>query len=138
MDYLKYSDKRSGSQLTLLERIMIRDLILLPYMHTMVDKAIQDAGRSRNVLTQASLLAGEYIRKQILQDTYRIQKEFKERNIKIVEDENDDFLLYNMIYYRGYKERFGMTRDVMRTEISLRLTQYTADLGKITKSHYNG
>lgn len=119
--------------LTVEERYMIRDLILLPYIDTMVGKAMREIEISGNLLSKVGLLSGEYIRNRIMKDTYELQKELKRRSIKIVDDENDDFLLYYMIYYRGYQERFGMTRDVMRTEISLRLTQYTAELGQILK-----
>ncbi|MNI98359.1 hypothetical protein D3C73_1571900 [compost metagenome] len=50
-------------------------------------------------------------------------------------DEQEDFLLYYKILFRGYQERFGLTRDVMRTEISLRLTRYTSELGTVLKDH---
>ncbi|MOA41364.1 hypothetical protein D3C78_1633140 [compost metagenome] len=88
---------------------------------------------SGNVLAKMYLMAGQYIQKRIMQDIYRLRQELKQRNVKVVEDKNDDFIIYNMIYFRGYQERFGMTRDVMKTEISLRLTQYTSEFGGIVK-----
>ncbi|MNI88158.1 hypothetical protein D3C73_1454260 [compost metagenome] len=112
---------------------MIRDLILLPYIDTMVNKSMQEVERSGNVLGQMYLLAGRFIQDKIMQDTYRLQKELKQRNIKVLADEQEDFLLYYKILFRGYQDRFGMTRDVMRTEISLRLTQYTAEVGAALK-----
>ncbi|KAA1180939.1 hypothetical protein [Paenibacillus sp. B2(2019)] len=48
-------------------------------------------------------------------------------------EEQDDFISYYKIFFRGYQERFGMTRDVMRAEISLQLTKYTSDLGTLLK-----
>ncbi len=80
-------------------------------------------------------MAGEAIQRRIVQDTYRLQKELKQRNIKMLADEQDDFITYYKIFCRGYQERFGLTRDVMRTEISLRLTQYTAVMGMMLKEH---
>ncbi|WP_433921547.1 hypothetical protein [Paenibacillus taichungensis] len=53
----------------------------------------------------------------------------------MVEDTQDEFITYNKIYCRGHQERFGLIRDVMRTEISLRLTRYTADLGESLREH---
>ena len=50
-------------------------------------------------------------------------------------DEQDEFITYYKILCRGYQERFGLTRDVMRIEISLRLTKYTNELGGILKGH---
>lgn len=120
--------------LTVEERTMIRDLILLPYIDTMVAKSIKEIELSGNVLRRAYITAGRFIQKRIVQDVYQLRQELKKRNIKVVEDTQDDFVTYNTIFFRGYQERFGMTRDVMRTEISLRLTQYTADFGEIMKS----
>ncbi|MNN69986.1 hypothetical protein D3C81_1858140 [compost metagenome] len=80
-------------------------------------------------------MAGRYIQNRVMQDTYRLQRELKQRNIKVLEDEQEDFLLYYKILFRGYQERFGLTRDVMRTEISLRLTRYTSELGVVLKEH---
>lgn len=112
------------------EREMVRDLILLPYIDTMVAKSLKEVEHSGNVLSRSYILAGRYIQKRIVQDVYQLRQALKQRNIKVVEDTQDDFITYSMIYYRGYQERFGITRDVMRTEISLRLTRYTADLGE--------
>lgn len=123
----------SGNMLTIEEREMVRDLILLPYIDTMVSKSMKEIERSGNVLNRSYLLAGRYIQKRIIQEVYQIRQEFRKRNIKVVEDTQDDFVTYNMIYYRGYQERFGLTRDVMKTQISLQLTKYTSDLGEILK-----
>ncbi|WP_236330407.1 hypothetical protein [Paenibacillus auburnensis] len=123
----------SGKMLTTLERTMVRDLILLPYIDTMVSKSMQEVDRSGNMLTRTYLMAGRYIQNRVMQDTYRLQRELKQRNIKVLEDEQEDFLLYYKILFRGYQERFGLTRDVMKTEISLRLTRYTSELGAVLR-----
>jgi hypothetical protein len=115
------------------EREMVRDLILLPYIDTMVGKSIVEIERSGNILKQTYLMAGRYLQQRIMADIYKLKQELKQRNIKVVDDANEDFLLYYMIYYRGYQERFGMTRDVMRTQISLRLTAYTSEIGQLLK-----
>ncbi|WP_342440029.1 hypothetical protein NSS79_15485 [Paenibacillus sp. FSL L8-0436] len=122
-----------GKMLTNDEREMVRDLILLPYIDTMVAKSLKEIERSGNVLSRSYIIAGRYIQKRIIQEVYHLRQELKRRNIKVIEDTQDDFITYNTIHFRGYQERFGMTRDVMRTEISLRLTRYTADLGDVLK-----
>ncbi|MBT2287952.1 hypothetical protein J7E73_02165 [Paenibacillus albidus] len=115
------------------ERTMVRDLILLPYIETMVSKSLKEIEHSGNILKRAYLLAGQAIQRRIMQDTYQLQKELKQRNIRVLADEQEEFLVYYKIFCRGYQERFGLTRDVMRTEISLRLTKYTTDLGAVLK-----
>ncbi|WP_379143698.1 hypothetical protein [Paenibacillus sp. sgz500992] len=130
----KEEEKTTGSKmLTNDEREMIRDLILLPHIETMVSKSLKEIEHSGNVLKRAYLMAGQAIQHRIMRDTYQLQKELKHRNIKFFADEQDEFTSYHKIFCRGYHERFGLTRDVMRTEISLRLTKYTADLGAALK-----
>jgi hypothetical protein len=121
--------------ITVEERTMVRDLILLPYIDTMLNKSLQEIEHSGNFLKRAYLMAGQAIQRRIMQDTYQLQKELKQRNIRVLADEQEEFLVYYKIFCRGYQERFGLTRDVMRTEISLRLTKYTAELGAVLKEH---
>ncbi|GGF72629.1 hypothetical protein GCM10010912_17280 [Paenibacillus albidus] len=132
----KNKDQGAGSKmLTNDEREMIRDLILLPHIDTMVGKSMRDLDHSSSILKRAFVLAGESIQRRIMQDTYRLQKELKQRNVRFIADEQDEFVIYHKVFCRGYQDRFGMTRDVMRTEISLRLTKYTAELGDTLKEH---
>ncbi|OKP92494.1 hypothetical protein [Paenibacillus sp. P32E] len=122
--------------ITIDERTMVRDLILLPYIDTMVGKSLKEIEQSNNILKRAYLMADQAIQRRIIQDTYQLQRELKQRNMKVLTDEQKEFLVYHKILCRGYQERFGMTRDVMRTEISLRLTNYTADLGDLLKDNF--
>lgn len=65
----------AGKQmLTTAERTMIRDLILLPYIDTMVSKSMQGMDRSGNTLTRMFLMAGRYVQNRIMKDTYRLQR----------------------------------------------------------------
>lgn len=121
--------------ITVEERTMVRDLILLPYIDTMVSRSLKEIELSSSILKRAFVIAGQAIQRRIMQDTYQLQKELKQRNIKVLPDEQEEFLVYHKILCRGYQERFGLTRDVMRTEISLRLTKYTAELGAALKDH---
>lgn len=120
--------------ITVEERTMVRDLILLPYLDTMVSKSLRELELSGSILQRASMIAGQAIQQRIMDDTHRLQKELKQRNIRVVPDEQEEFLVYYKIFCRGYQERFGLTRDVMRTEISLRLTRYTAELRDLLRS----
>ncbi|AIQ18737.1 hypothetical protein H70357_20045 [Paenibacillus sp. FSL H7-0357] len=131
--YEQKQDDEVRKMITVDERTMVRDLILLPYIDTMVSKSLKEIEHSGNILKRAYLMAGQAIQRRIIQDTYQLQKELKQRNIRMMADEQEEFLVYYKIFCRGYQERFGLTRDVMRTEISLRLTKYTADLGAVLK-----
>ncbi|MNO02893.1 hypothetical protein D3C81_2234330 [compost metagenome] len=61
----------------------------------------------------------------------------RQRNIKILDGEQDDFIVYHKILCRNYTEKFGLTRDVMRSEIRLRLTKYTSEVGVLLKGGVN-
>lgn len=119
--------------ITLEERTMLRDYILLPHMEKMVEKSIADVEHSTNILKRGYLMAGQRILDRIVQDLYGLRRELKRRNIRILNEEQSDFVVYHRYYCRGYEDRFGMTRDVMRTEISLQLTRYTSELALLFK-----
>lgn len=123
-----------NNMLSIEERTMVRDLILLQYIDTMVNKSVDEVERSGNVLTKTYLVAGDYIQQRVIQDISRLQQELKQRNVRVESGRREDFLLYYMIYYRGYQEEFGMTRDVTKSEISLRITRYISEFGQILKS----
>ncbi|WP_054939076.1 hypothetical protein [Paenibacillus ihuae] len=132
----KHRDKGIRNNILTSEELsMVRDLILLPHIDTMLSRSMKEIENSGNILTKLYLLAGRFIQNKIMQDTYKLQKELRHLNVRFIADEQDEFISYYKIFYRGYQERFGITRDVMRSEISLRLTRYTADLGDVLKSH---
>ncbi|MEC0167346.1 hypothetical protein [Paenibacillus graminis] len=125
--------QHAGNMITIDERTMVRDFILLPYIDTMVSNSLKEIEYSGNILKRAYSLAGQAIQRRIMQDTYQLRKELKQRNIKVLEDGQEELIVYHKIFCRGYQERFGMMRDVMRTEISLRLTKYMAEIGVLLK-----
>lgn len=115
-------------QLTSEERVMVRDYILLPHIATMIEKSLVEIGYGSNVLRRTYQVAGQAIQRRVMQDIYQLKRDLKQRNIKVVPTEQEDFVLYHTIHCRSYAEKFGITRDEMRTQISLRLTKYTSDL----------
>lgn len=84
--------------ITVEERTMVRDLILLPYLDTMVSKSLRELELSGSILQRASMIAGQAIQQRIMDDTHRLQKELKQRNIRVVPDEQEEFLVYYKIF----------------------------------------
>ncbi|AJY76488.1 hypothetical protein [Paenibacillus beijingensis] len=124
-----------GKITTTEERTMIRDYILLPHMQKMVQRSIADVECSTNILKRLYLMAGQKILDLITKDLYRLRRELKKRNIKILTEEQSDLVIYHRYYCRGYEERFGMTREVMRSEISLQLTKYASELTTLLREY---
>ncbi|MFC5448812.1 hypothetical protein [Paenibacillus aestuarii] len=116
------------------ELAMIRDYILLPHMLTMVQKSIDHIEHSTNILKQFYVAAGQVIMNQISKDMYEVRRELTKRNIKVIGDEQADLIVYHRFLCRGFEDRFGMTRDVMRSEISVQLKKYVKEtMGRILK-----
>ncbi len=122
------NNKSGSGMITTEELTMLRDYILLPYMLMMVQKSVDDIEHSPNLLKQLYLATGQAVMNKISKDMRDIKRELTKRNIKIFSDEHVDFIVYHRFLCRGYEDRFGMTRDVMRSEISIRLGKYVAEL----------
>lgn len=133
--YEQQHASKESKIITTEERTMIRDYILLPHMEKMVQKSITDVEYSTNILKRLYLIAGQKILDQIVKDLYRLRRELKKRNIKMLTEEQSDLVVYHRYYCRGYEERFGMTRDVMRSEISVQLTKYSSRLATLLKEY---
>lgn len=122
-----------NGNITIEELTMIRDYVLLPHMEQMVQRSIEDVEQSTNILKNLYMMAGRYVLNSIASDMRRLRGELKRRDIKILNEEHSDFIIYYHYFCRGYQDRFGMTRDVMRSEISTRLGAYVARFGAMVK-----
>ncbi|GAA3406767.1 hypothetical protein ACFFNY_24830 [Paenibacillus hodogayensis] len=110
------------------ELTMIRDYVLLPHMLTMVQRSIDDIKNSTNILKRLYLLSAEVVMSSINRDLYDLRRELSRRSIKIHGDEQVDMVVYYRYVCRGYEERIGIVREVMRSEISMRLAKYVSEV----------
>ncbi|MCP3771754.1 hypothetical protein NLX71_00260 [Paenibacillus sp. MZ04-78.2] len=117
------------------EYTMARDYILLPHMLTMIERSIEEIRTSTNILKRLYLIAAQTVMNQIHKDMYSLRRELSKRNIKVINDEQIDLVIYYKIMCRGYEERFGIVRDVVRSEISVRLTNYLKDVAKFMEQY---
>ncbi|MFB6365066.1 hypothetical protein ACFCP7_13480 [Paenibacillus elgii] len=117
------------------EYTMARDYILLPHMLTMIERNIEEIRASTNILKRLYMIAAQTVMNQIHKDMYSLRRELSKRNIKVINDEQIDLVIYYKIICRGYEERFGIVRDVVRSEISVRLTNYLKDVAKFMEQY---
>ncbi|MCP1305964.1 hypothetical protein [Paenibacillus tyrfis] len=117
------------------EYTMARDYILLPHMLTMIDRNIEEIRASTNILKRLYLIAAQTVMNQIHKEMHSLRRELSKRNIKVMNDEQIDLVIYYKIICRGYEERFGIVRDVVRSEISVRLTNYVKDVAKCLEQY---
>lgn len=116
------------------ELVMIRDYVIFPQLIKMLQKSLDDMSFAHVALKGVILRCLEYIMFCVTDDFYAHKRELKKHNIRVVEEETNDDILYYRYYCRGYEERFGIVREVLRTELQLRLTEYTKQLGNQLKS----
>lgn len=109
------------------ELTMVRDYVLLPHMLTIVEKNIEELKRSSYVMKRPFLAVAEAIASRISRDMYELRRELSRRRIKVVGDEQVDLVVYHRFVCRGYEDRLGIVREVMRSEISVRLAKYFGD-----------
>lgn len=138
-DGRKDESKKAGSHPTPEELVMIRDAILLPHMLTMAQRSMDESKNSGNFLSQLHIAAVQAVMDMISRDLYTLRRELSQRRIKLVSDEQVDLVVYHRYICRGYEERFGIVREVMRSEISVKFKTYIYAIknllsGKIEKS----
>ncbi|XID95196.1 hypothetical protein ACF3MZ_12070 [Paenibacillaceae bacterium WGS1546] len=115
--------KETKGRATPEELTLIRDCILLPHLLTMIQKGLDELNRSKITLHQ---MAGRFmllVMDRISAELYRVKRELKRRSIKVLSEETRDDIVYNRYVCRGYEEKFGMTREIMRSEIRMRLSR---------------
>ncbi|BBI32856.1 hypothetical protein [Cohnella abietis] len=110
------------------ELLMIRDFIILPVVLTMTNKNLADIENSAHSLKTLYAKVTRIMMDMISMDLYRIKREMKQRNIKVFEEEQADGIMYYRYIYKGYQEKFGMVREVLRAEVSMRMTKYIRDV----------
>ncbi len=111
------------------ELTMIRDYIMLPHMITMIKKCIDDMTFTHIALKGVILRCLEVIMFRVSDDYYALKRQLKKQNIKVLHEEMNDGILYFSYYCRGYEEKFGIVRETLRSEISIRMTSYTEEIG---------
>lgn len=128
-------NETKSSRLTSEEYTLARDYILLPHMQTMVERSMEDIRASTNILKRLYLVAAQIVLNQIQREVRDLRRELSKRNIKVIHDEQVDLVIYYKIMCRGYEERFGIVRDVIRSEISVRLTNYLKDVAQFMEQY---
>ncbi|MEK0313204.1 hypothetical protein [Cohnella sp. 56] len=119
---------------TAAELRMIRDVILLPHMLTMVQKSMEEIERTGNLLGRLHLAGAHVLMDLITQDLFELRRELSRRRIRLTSDEQVDLVIYHHYICRGYEERFGIVREVLRSEISVQLARYIGDISRHLKA----
>lgn len=129
------SEKMMGKE-KIEDLVLIRDNVVLGSLFTMLQKNGADLEFNRSILNKAYAMAGRYIEDRVLEDSKANRAALKARGVKIHREEHqDNFIIYYHYTSRGYTDKFGITRDVLRSEISWRLAGYISELGGMIRGN---
>lgn len=110
---------------------MIHDYILLPHLLTILQRSRDDIEHGTNTLKLAYLAAADVMIGQVTKELRDLKRELSWRKIKVHdEDGSEPMIIYHPYVCRGYEDRFGVTREVLKARISKRLGQLVGDLTK--------
>lgn len=115
------------------DRQLIRDSVVLQNLLVMLQKSGAELKIMGTLLERAYAMSQRVIEDMVVADGKANRIALKEREIKIYREEHKDLVIYYYFTCRGREERFGVTRDVLRSEISVRLGKYIAELGQAIK-----
>lgn len=107
---------------------LMRDYIILPVALRIVEKKCIEVEMSSETLKLLYSTAAKILAKHIRYDAQKCKKALFEQNIRVFEDTVGDTELIYRYDCRGYKDHLVMTKDFMRTEISVRIGRYVRDL----------
>jgi hypothetical protein len=108
----------------------IRSCILLPILLSIVENNLQSIKTSSYPLKKLYITATQLLMDLIHSDLVKVKKLLKERNIKVFEDERIDGAIRYRFVCRGYEDSFAIMRDIVRAEISVKLSDYVRVLFK--------
>ncbi len=126
--------KRTG-QATSEELTMVRDYILLPHILTMLQNSLDKIQHTPNVLNRLYGTVTQLLMDRVTKDMHNLKRELSKRNIKITTAEQADMIMYHSFVCRGYEERLGIVREVMRSEIQVRLSKYINEVTELLKGY---
>ncbi len=112
------------------ELVMIRDFIIYPHVISMIQRSQEDVSSAQLALKAVIIRCLEYLMHRASNDYYSLKRELKSRNIKVMEEETNDGILYYRYFCRGYDDKFGIVRETLRTEIIQQMTRYTNEIGQ--------
>lgn len=120
----------NGRTPTVEELLTIRDFVLLPLLLTYVENGRKSAARIDHPMKELFMMAIDALMDRIHADLVQVRKALKAANIKVWEDAHLDSTMWYKYLYRGYEDRFAITRDLVKAEMSVRLGKYFARVFK--------
>ncbi|MBB6732676.1 hypothetical protein [Cohnella zeiphila] len=110
------------------ERFLVRDYIVLPHMLTIADNSQRGNQSTANPLRSLIDIFLQTLMNRISGEMQSIVRELTRRNIRVSQDEHVDDIYYYQVRCRGFVEKVGYTREVMRSEIRVKMKKLTEEI----------
>ncbi|MBU7319521.1 hypothetical protein [Paenibacillus oleatilyticus] len=102
----------------------MRDYIILSVALQIVEKKSREMEASSQMLKLLYTATAKVLVKIMREDMQKLKKVLFQQNIRVFEESKDDTSLYYRFVCRGHEERFTMTKDFIRAEISVKIGNY--------------
>jgi hypothetical protein len=127
----------AGTRPTAEEFTLVRDSVVLKNMQIMVERSLEEIGLSSHLFKKLYTAVTQLVMNRISRELYALQREMKKRNLRMTTDEQADNVLYYRFICRGYEDRFGIMREALRAEITVRLGAMVTELMSEMKDKAN-
>ncbi|UHA74016.1 hypothetical protein [Paenibacillus sp. 481] len=107
---------------------LMKDSVLLSIMHTIIIKKAYEIEQSSDTLRGLYTKVARLLAKNIYADLCEVKKYLLEKNICLHEEEKDEQAIHYRYVCRHYEDRFIVTRDYIRSEVSTRIGRYADTL----------
>lgn len=107
---------------------LMRDYVILPVALTIVEKKRLEVERSSFTLKILYSAAAKIVVKCIQEDVQQLKKALVDKQIRVFEDSKEPTEIVYRYVCRGYENRFVMTKDYMRGEVSAKIESYVRNL----------
>lgn len=115
----------------------IRQYIILPVALQIVEKKNREVERSSQTLKSLYAVATKVLAQHIREDMLRCRKSLLEQQIRIFEPSMDGLDIHYRFICRGIEDEFTMTKDFLKSQVSLAIGQYTNNLIAILRGTGN-
>jgi len=103
---------------------LIKDYVLLPMLLTFTANGRVKAEKIEHIMQELFVMAIDTLSDRISSDLTLVRKVLRSASIKVWEDEQIDGTMWYRYVCRGYEDRFPITRELVRAEMSVRLGKY--------------
>lgn len=115
------------------DRELVLRYVVLQNLFAMLQKNGAELGFMRTLLERAYAMAGRVIDDWVLEDIKINRAELESRGIKVRKEEHSGSIVNYHFTCRGYNDQLGISKDVLKSEISKCLTSYISKLGQALK-----